>query len=123
MSNGLRLTQAEYAKRRLQRPDIFPALDSRPADQPVQPPRLARDQPRQPARQTRHRGVPVVRCLLIAAVPRRIDPGNLAVAFKAHQDAIAAALGIDDGDQRIAWEYEQIETRGPSGVIVKLTLE
>lgn len=38
---------------------------------------------------------------------RALDSDNLARAFKAVRDGIADALGIDDGDKRIAWRYEQ----------------
>lgn len=65
-----------------------------------------------------------VRVCLVAAVPRRLDSDNLATSMKALQDAIADYLGIDDGDEdRIRWEYGQIETRSTPGVIVKLELE
>jgi hypothetical protein len=39
--------------------------------------------------------------------PRRLDSDNLANGFKAVRDAIAGVLGIDDGDSRIRFEYEQ----------------
>lgn len=38
---------------------------------------------------------------------RALDSDNLARAFKAVRDGIADALGIDDGDSRIDWRYEQ----------------
>lgn len=38
---------------------------------------------------------------------RSLDSDNLARAFKAVRDGIADALGIDDGDSRIDWRYEQ----------------
>ena len=40
--------------------------------------------------------------------PKRLDSDNLAGSFKHVQDAIAKKLGIDDGDERIKWEYEQV---------------
>jgi hypothetical protein len=39
--------------------------------------------------------------------PRRLDPGNCEASFKAVQDGVADALGIDDGDPRLTWRYEQ----------------
>lgn len=36
------------------------------------------------------------------------------------RDAVAAWLGIDDGDPRVRWEYGQVETRGAQGVLVKI---
>lgn len=40
--------------------------------------------------------------------PRRLDPGNLEGSFKHVQDAIAAELGVDDGDaSKIRFSYHQ----------------
>lgn len=47
----------------------------------------------------------VVRLTRVA--PKVLDSDNLASAFKAARDAIARRLGIDDGDPRIKFEYEQ----------------
>lgn len=47
----------------------------------------------------------VVRLTRVA--PKVLDTDNLASAFKATRDAIARRLGIDDGDPRIRFEYEQ----------------
>lgn len=49
---------------------------------------------------------------------RTLDTDNLAFAVKALRDAIAASLGVDDGDPRLRWEYGQVETRGRCGVLV-----
>lgn len=38
---------------------------------------------------------------------RRLDPDNLAGSFKGIQDGIAKALGVDDGDERLTWVYDQ----------------
>ena len=38
---------------------------------------------------------------------RKMDSDNLAYAAKAVRDGIAAALGINDGDERLTWEYPQ----------------
>ncbi len=44
---------------------------------------------------------------------KTLDADNLAGAFKHVQDALAKEIGIDDGDGRITWKYEQerISTR------------
>jgi hypothetical protein len=44
---------------------------------------------------------------LTRIAPRTLDPGNLEVSFKACQDGIADALGIDDGSRRLTWCYAQ----------------
>lgn len=38
---------------------------------------------------------------------RRLDTDNLARALKAVRDGIADALGVDDGDDRLDWQYKQ----------------
>jgi crossover junction endodeoxyribonuclease RusA len=38
---------------------------------------------------------------------RRLDSDNLAISAKAVRDGIADALGIDDGDPRLDWQYRQ----------------
>lgn len=40
--------------------------------------------------------------------PKRLDPDNLAGGFKHVQDAVAAELGVDDGDPGVHWVYEQL---------------
>jgi len=45
---------------------------------------------------------------LVRAAPRRLDSDNLARAFKAVRDQVAAQLGLaSDADPRVAWLYEQ----------------
>lgn len=51
---------------------------------------------------------------------RRLDPGNLEASFKHVQDAVAEWLGIDDGDARLTWRYEQT-TGKEYGVEVEIT--
>ncbi len=46
-----------------------------------------------------------VRLTRLAA--RRLDDDNLQSAFKGIRDQIARLLGIDDGDDRISFEYAQ----------------
>src|SRR5262245_4845030 len=48
----------------------------------------------------------VVRLIRISS--RRLDDDNLREAFKAIRDEIADELNIDDGDERIKWEYAQV---------------
>ena len=50
--------------------------------------------------------------------PRRIDSDNAVSAFKHVRDEIAARIGINDGDTRIAWLYRQ--ERGPFSVRVRV---
>lgn len=50
--------------------------------------------------------------------PRRMDDDNSCGALKAIRDGVADALGIDDGDPRLTWEYRQ--EKGPFGVRVEL---
>lgn len=40
--------------------------------------------------------------------PKELDDDNLRSACKAVRDGIADKLGINDGDPRIKWEYEQV---------------
>lgn len=51
---------------------------------------------------------------------RKLDDDNFVGACKHLRDAIAASLGIDDGDPRLRWEYSQHETAGAEGVMVKI---
>lgn len=53
------------------------------------------------------RVVPPVTITICRVGPRRLDQGNEARSCKAVQDGIADALGIDDGDPRLTWRYEQ----------------
>lgn len=118
----MRLTREEYANLRLRRPTLFGPLDSLDASKHRQ---QARALERHTQAQQVRKGSMVrrgrIRVALIAAIPRRLDPDNLATSMKPLQDAIAGYLGIDDGDEdRITWEYGQTETRGSTGVVVKI---
>lgn len=53
----------------------------------------------------------------------RMDDGNLGAAFKHVQDAIAASIGIDDGDERLRWEYHQITGSEERAVKVEFICE
>jgi hypothetical protein len=39
--------------------------------------------------------------------PRTLDDDNLESGFKATRDGVADWLGIDDGDKRLTWRYDQ----------------
>jgi hypothetical protein len=43
---------------------------------------------------------------------RKMDSDNLAGAFKHVRDQLAIEIGIDDGSDRITWEYRQERTKG-----------
>lgn len=50
---------------------------------------------------------PPMDVFLTRVAPRFMDTDNLVGSFKHCQDAIAAWLGLDDGDKRIVWHYGQ----------------
>lgn len=50
--------------------------------------------------------------------PRALDDDNLRSALKAVRDGVADALGVDDRDPRVTWEYDQV--RGSYGVDVRI---
>lgn len=60
---------------------------------------------------------------LIAYRHRRLDEVNLVGACKETQDAIAAAFGIDDGDERSQWSFSQHVWNGRKGVLVEIEWE
>jgi len=45
---------------------------------------------------------------LIRVAPRKLDDDNLASGFKALRDGIADRFGVDDGDPRIRFKYDQV---------------
>jgi len=57
---------------------------------------------------------------LIGLRRRTLDDDNFNGACKHLRDAIAASLGIDDGDKRICWQYQQLQTKGREGVLVRI---
>lgn len=57
---------------------------------------------------------------LVSFRRKLLDDDNLSGSCKHLRDAIAASLGLDDGDKRIRWEYGQVETRGLTGVAVRI---
>lgn len=42
---------------------------------------------------------------------RRLDSDNLAGAFKAVRDELAALMEFDDGDDRVSWDYKQAKAK------------
>jgi hypothetical protein len=54
--------------------------------------------------------------------PRELDDDNLASAFKAIRDQVAAEMGIDDRDKRVRWAYAQ-RKGGPRecAVVIEIT--
>ena len=46
--------------------------------------------------------------------PRPLDSDNLASAFKGIRDGVARRIGVDDGDPRITWHYEQFRAKQQS---------
>lgn len=58
-------------------------------------------------------------CTLTRIAAKRLDDDNLAFAFKAIRDEVAAIAKIDDGSPRWTWRYQQ--ERGKPGV--RITIE
>lgn len=48
----------------------------------------------------------------------RMDDDNLARAFKAVRDKLAALIGVDDGDVRLKWVYQQ--RTGDKGIVITI---
>lgn len=57
---------------------------------------------------------------LVAHRRRLLDPDAVAYSMKPLTDAVAAWLGVDDADSRVTWEWGQVRTDGPEGVVVKM---
>lgn len=72
-----------------------------------------------PKREGGTRGVVCV-VSFVALLGRTLDDDNLIASLKPLRDAVAASLGIDDGDPRIRFQYEQLQTKGQEGVMVHL---
>lgn len=68
----------------------------------------------------------IARCAVISITLARIggrpmDDDNLAAALKPIRDGVADALGLDDGDYRLRWRYEQHP--GGRSVTVKIVID
>lgn len=87
------------------KPDPVSALDQKPV-----------------ARKSRARGV-VICVTIISLRKRQLDSDNCVSAQKQLRDAIAKSIGLDDGDKRFRWEYEQCVTSGRTGTIVRICLK
>ena len=65
---------------------------------------------------------PTARMPLTVAItvvrPRRLDSDNAVGAAKHVRDAIAAWVGVDDGDLEYTWVYRQ--SRGPHAVLIEI---
>jgi len=112
------LTNAsESTKRR--NPELFgSALDSVATHSPERNKVSALDGRGKERRQRKGRVVILVS--IIALRRRLLDEDSAIFALKPLRDAIAASLGIDDADARIAWQYGQQTTKGEQGVIVRI---
>ena len=65
--------------------------------------------------------LPLVVTLTRGAPSSGLDGDNLQRALKAVRDGVADFLGVDDGDERIAWRYEQKrERRGHYSVAIEI---
>ena len=96
---------------------VVPIVDSKPTGALVKSP------PAEPKRTRRVQPGVAVTITLTAYLGSRIDPDNLGTAFKPLQDAIAAWLGVDDGDTRILWQYGYVMTHGRPETTVKIEIE
>lgn len=72
--------------------------------------------------QKRQKGKGAVEVLvsLITCRARETDDDNNIAELKPLRDAVAAELGIDDADRRIKFQYAQCETRGETGVVIRI---
>lgn len=53
---------------------------------------------------------------------RRLDDDNLRAGMKAVRDGVADALGVDDGSDRVRWEYDDVPASA-WGVLVHVRVE
>lgn len=60
--------------------------------------------------------------VFVVLLRRVMDSDNLIGSLKPCRDAVCESLGIDDGDERITFEYHQVKTTGSEGVIVKISV-
>jgi hypothetical protein len=59
---------------------------------------------------------------LVRCAPRRLDDDNLRGSLKHVRDGVADALGVDDGDPRVEWQYAQ-EKSAPKAYAVRVEVE
>lgn len=68
--------------------------------------------------QCRRKGRVLVCITLVSCRRRELDSDNLQFALKPIRDAISNALGCDDADARIKWQYAQQLTAGQEGTLL-----
>lgn len=54
--------------------------------------------------------------------PRTLDSDNLAGAFKGLRDQLAKLIGVDDGDPRVEWRYQQQRSGARQRYAVQITV-
>jgi hypothetical protein len=72
------------------------------------------------ADKTRSKVGVVVSLIGLRRIP--LDDDNFCGACKYLRDAIAESIGLDDGDSRLRWQYQQCQTSGAEGLIVKIEI-
>jgi hypothetical protein len=64
------------------------------------------------------------RCTLVRIAARELDTDNLAGAFKAVRDEVAALLGVDDGPRGpVEWIYRQEQAAPKRNPSIRIELE
>lgn len=63
-----------------------------------------------------------IRIVFIALLAKPMDSDNFVGSLKPLRDAVCESIGIDDGDEHLTFEYHQIKSPGPEGVIVKVSV-
>lgn len=87
----------------------------------TEPKRSGRRKSKAPnADQTRSAFRVVVSIIGLRRIP--LDDDNFSGACKHVRDAIAASIGFDDGDKRLRWQYQQVQTSGEEGLIVRIEI-
>jgi hypothetical protein len=92
--------------------------------------RVETKKPERPAAQTLDSGLSqqqgreesVYHVTFVTFRKRLLDSDNAVGAIKPLRDSVAMHLDIDDGSERIKWEYHQVETKGKEGCIVKIEM-
>ena len=59
--------------------------------------------------------------VLVRIAPRKLDTDNLGRSLKGVQDGLADWIGIDDGDDRLAWKYRN-EKGAPGTTALRVEL-
>lgn len=76
---------------------------------------------RRPTKQRGRKGRVAISVTITSYRSRRIDNDNLIAGAKPLRDSIARSLGLDDGDERITWEYRSIVTTGATGTHILIS--